>query len=351
VATQSGFAVIVVVFLLFAIGVSAATTYQVVRLEDTLAGLASDSERAGVAAAAGAMAFLGAAVRGVPGDTVFTVDDGTAYPPEVQVMARRMVDAWAWEDLYVVRSRGRVTDPRFFAYPALREVVMYARLRTPPLERIGALVSTAFTSVSIGPSFTVSGNDAAPNGACDPAGTDIPGLARGSSSLSGGGNVQGGDTSYGSPAAVLAALALPDWSSLASPDYRADYEFSGSTWTFPSVGPGVYPVIRVSGDMTASGTKSGRGVLIVTGQLVLGDNFSWDGIVLAGDLGSSTASGTEVRGILIGGVSTYASTLSLSGGGPGPAASSIRYHSCNVLDAGRSMGVLNPEPQSWWSGY
>jgi hypothetical protein len=151
---KGGFALAVVVFLLFAIGVSAAAAYQVVFLEHRLSGLSMDADRAQVVAEAGLQRFIGDAVSGIPGDTAYFIDDG-----EAQVSSRRVVYVGPWEELHRVHSVGRVTDPRYFDAPAIREVARYARLRAPPMEVLAPLVTTA-GEVNVAPGFMVDGEDA-----------------------------------------------------------------------------------------------------------------------------------------------------------------------------------------------
>ena len=320
---QSGFALVVVVFLLFAVGVSAATTYQVIRSESSIAGFNADSDRARAAARAAASSFVASVVRGgTVTDTTFseevwTLDDGLPNPPEVRVTAMRIVDDLDWEDLYVVHAVGRVTDPRYFDYPAIREVKAIARMRTPPmnLDDEGApLMATGNISAS-------ADEDDVVNGLCGP--DDLQDDEEDDLSLN--------------------DIGAPPWSALTSGSYPVDNEWTGGTWL--SFGTD-YPVTRASIDLPATASRSGRGVLIVDGDLTIFNNWNWDGIILVGgevDTQGGTG-GIQVHGVMVSGLAGGAGDMTLSGG-------TYEYHSCHVLYSGRSMGTMNLEPLSWWSGY
>jgi hypothetical protein len=102
---------------------------------------------------------------------------------------------------------------------------------------------------------------------------------------------------------------------------------------------------RITGDFTATGAQSGRGVLIVTGTLTPQANFQWNGIILSGGIANTViAPGMVVRGMVVAGFSSPPPVLTLTSG-------ALRFDACNVADAGLAMGVLNPEPLSWWSAY
>jgi hypothetical protein len=335
---EGGFALAVVILLLFAVGVAGAAAYQVVFLEHRLAGFSDDGERAQIIAEAGLNRFFGDAMSGLPPATDYAVDGG-----EAQVSSRRVLFLGPWEERYRIHAVGRVTDPRFFDAPAIREVARYGRFRVPPFEVMAPFITTA-QAVTVGGSFTVDGADYAPSlgaGSCRQSQSGWEPLYN----LVAGGPVAGVGSALnlGSPAAVLAALGAPPWSALIDPSYPVDCE--GSPSGCPTPPAGVFPVYRVTGNFNATNPQSGRGVLIVTGNISLQANFEWDGIILSGGIaGTVNANNMVVRGAVVAGFSSAPGALALDQG-------AVLFHSCNVAAAGRSMGVLNPESLSFWSAF
>jgi hypothetical protein len=334
---EGGFALAVVILLLFAVGVAGAAAYQVVFLEHRLAGFSDDGERAQIIAEAGLNRFFGDAMSGLPPDTDYAVDGG-----EAQVSSRRVLFLGPWEERYRIHAVGRVTDPRFFDAPAIREVARYGRFRAPPFEVMAPFITTG-QAVSLGGTFTLDGSDYAPSAG--------PGSCRQSQGgweplydLVAGGPVAGGGSALnlGSPAGVLAALGAPPWSALTDPDYPVDCEGPPGSCASPLP----FPVYRVAGNFTASPSPPfNQGVLIVGGTITFQPGFIWNGIILSGGITHPVnAIGMEIRGVVVAGFSSPPASLTLANG-------SILFHSCNLAAAGRSMAVLNPEPLSFWSAF
>lgn len=340
---DGGFALLVVVFLLFAVGVAAAAAYQVVMVEHRLSGFSTDSERAQAIAEAGVMRFLGEAVAGIPDTTEYFLDDG-----EAQVAARRVLFLGPWAERYRVHSVGRVTDPRFFDAPAIREAARYGRFRAPPMNVLAPAVTTA-EQVTVQADFTVDGSDLAPSAGASSC-RQSQAAWEPEYDLVAGGPISGpGATGLVTPSPtpdpsqVLAALGFPPWAGLIDPDYPVFCE-SGPQGC-PSPPAGVVPVYRITGNFDANNLQSGAGVLIVTGTMNFLDGFQWDGIILSGDTQSNiNANNMIVRGMVVTGLSGPPPTLTLTRG-------AFRFHSCNVAEAGRAIGVLNPEPRAYWSAF
>jgi hypothetical protein len=336
---EGGFALAVVILLLFAVGVAGAAAYQVVFLEHRLAGFSDDGERARIIAEAGLNRFFGGAMSGLPPNTDYPVDGG-----EAQVSSRRVIYLGPWEERYRIHSVGRVTDPRFFDAPAIREVARFGRFRAPPFELMAPFVWAAGGVTNVG-GFTVDGSDSAPSaGGAWPCPRQVGWEPE--YDLVAGGPITSPSTlnrPMANADAVLAALNAPPWSALTDPSYPVDCE--GLPSGCPSPPAGVFPVYRVIGAFDATPLQSGRGVLIVTGNLTLQPGFTWHGIILSGGISSPVdATGMEIRGVLVAGLSTAPASLTLTNG-------AVRFHSCNVAAAGRSMGVLNPESLSFWSAF
>lgn len=325
---RDGFAMAMVVLMLFAIAVAGATGFQVVSSEFTLAQQNRDGQEALAVARAGLQRFLGEQV-GQVGDSVsYAIGDGIAT-----VTARRVLATDSTNHLYYVRSVGEVADVRTPLLPATRTVGTYVWHRIAPIPQNGALWVSGGT-LTLSNSASVSGNDADTTGVCLSAGAKA-GVVRGGSvspSPSGGGYVVGTPqaVAYGGFDAFYDSVGVR-WDVLSDASFPVD--FDGYYPNFGTLPADSFPVIRFEGNHTASWT-SGRGVLIVTGRLTLSWFFDWDGIILAGELAnvSSWASPT-VDGMVIGGLNGSNPNARLRSG-------DYRYHSCNAYWANRSLSYL-----------
>lgn len=229
----------------------------------------------------------------------------------------------------------------------------------------GFSVNAAFTApnglLKNGTSGDVDGHDWATPGFCSVAGTeDVAGLAvpPGGVTQSGGGKGGGTPSGFaGNPPIddTNAALQLLtdtgiDWQGLLDGSYaQADYIISQDGYPdFSSdVASDEWPVILADqSSFSVSHNDSGRGTLVVQGDLTIGGNFSWDGLILVG--GALTSNGIEnVNGAAITGLNL------LLGGNPGATDlgnGNWKYHydSCNVLNALRALGWPVEEPGTWF---
>lgn len=353
---RGGFALAVVVFLLFAVGMAAATGYAVVSLEADMAGQATEGAEALAVARAGLERFIGEHL-GIPEDsTLYAVANGTAV-----VRARKLatLDVAEGIDLYHLESEGRVVDPVNPESPARRLVTRYARLHRRAVGRHAAAL-LSFNHVDVDDWGQIRGNDHSTSGACPESGTEgVRGIIhRGTSSISPwdslnltlGGPVPGW-SSDGSVAGVPRAMsafanhaAIYDsvglrWDILTDPDFPIAYD--GVHPNFWSLPPDEYPVVRYQGNLNAGALRSGQGVLIVTGEIRFGTGFTWDGIVLAGDM-EDTDDLFWVRGMLIAGMNGGGGTLELDG------YPLIVYDVCSALAASASLAYFEPLDQTWW---
>lgn len=364
---RDGFVLLVVLFLLFAVGVSAAATYQITRSERILSSLSSDVQAAQYAIDAGLSRFIGEAPLTGPLEyTEYIIEhdgtDGFAPNALVQINPRKIMDLPSGGELYRIYGIARVTNRRFFDSPVVREGAVYATRESGSLmQRAGGLVTTAST-VMVGDSFSISGLDRYSGGTpgC-PAPANRPGsTAIGNSVTAPLGSIRGTppNNPQWSVQGVLDELGLPPWDAIVDPDlFPADYEIPGDGWpNFVALPPNSFPSIRVNGDFLGDISRSGRGLLVVTGTLTIGNRFVWDGIILSGGIASAAAVyGTRIEGMVVGGLATPPGNLTFTGlmGAPamGYSYPSIRYHSCNVFRANRAIGVMNPVPLTWWGGF
>ena len=166
-------------------------------------------------------------------------------------------------------------------------------------------------------------------------------------------NVQvlGGGTVVGNPAGltlgpfsnVVDSVDLA-WDVYSDPTFPVDHD---GTWpNFSYLPSDSFPAIRWTGDFSPNWTRSGRGVLIVTGTLRIPD-FSfwyWNGLVIAGDVQDVGQWGFwTLQGALVSGLASSMSNWDMANG-------NIDFHSCYVSWAGFSLAHLSPLSNSWWEG-
>lgn len=97
---------------------------------------------------------------------------------------------------------------------------------------------------------------------------------------------------------------------------------------------------------SATPDESGRGTLVVQGDLEIDGAFSWDGLVLVG--GQITSNGNNhISGSIVAGLNILL--------GDSPAAVDLgngtwqyNYHSCNVMNALKGIGWPVEEPSTWF---
>lgn len=351
---QDGFALALVVLLLFAIGVAGATGFFVVQMETRSAMAAQNSTLALQVADAGLRRYLG----GVPdheSSTVIPVNEGIAV-----VRVHQVANLDPPNHLDLVTSVGTYED--LVSGVEYRRVLRrYAVHRLAPFNTIGGF-ATPSEDVRL-EGVRIDGFDNAGSGACPEAGTeDVAGVA-------GGGNIQygvplplsdplglfGGDVtgdpparSYGSSQALLDALDVR-WDLLTDPTLPVDYDNASSSGNWPNfnaIHPDTFPLIRVNGNLQATPARSGRGMLIVTGLIRLQTNFEWKGVIVAGGFPVETrGQAFEIEGVLVVGVDPVPSRIDIVDNGE------ILYNSCHVAAAGAVVSYLAPLANTWWEAF
>lgn len=224
-------------------------------------------------------------------------------------------------------------------------------------------VPGAFTAVNglvkEGASGIIDGNDEAPPGACP------FGLGEGASSAVAGVAVPpGGYEQHGGKQPVptgdppiddsrttpdLLDYTGIDWEGLVTeskvvPDARVP----GDAWPdFASLPADEWPVIHVTADaFDLTPTHSGRGALILDGDVELQGDFEWDGIILVG--GRLTTNGfQEISGTVITGLNRIFPGKNPQASEIGNGTKAFRYNSCDVEAALRGMGWLTEKPATW----
>ncbi len=165
-----------------------------------------------------------------------------------------------------------------------------------------------------------------------------------------------GDLSYWEVAG-MADHTIPgpvNISSGPAPSYNADGTCNtGDTrnWGDPEY-PGqpcgdFYPIIHVEGDLTASGSGAGQGILLVDGTLSVCGGFTFYGVVVA--LGEVKSCGSGFK--LVGGVVSGQTDLNPSGGLVA-GSNRLQYSACAVERVLSRSGASRPEmltQRSWYS--
>jgi hypothetical protein len=109
----------------------------------------------------------------------------------------------------------------------------------------------------------------------------------------------------------------------------------------------LWPTIVING--SASLPSNGRGLLIVTGDLTLGGNQQWDGIILVGgkivDNGSGNIAGAVVTGLNLKREDPWPSTVTQSSQAQGT--KDYQYNSCSVEAAASGMRRLSQITNAW----
>jgi hypothetical protein len=306
------------------------------------------SMRAFYAADAGLRAYLGSSADG-SSDATFTIDGMT-----VNVASDTMVALADGRVLYeITATAGLAAGPG--GSRASRSV------RTLAVYSDGSIdVPASFTApaglLKNGSTGTISGQDWATAGdpncpdspKSDIAGVKVP--PSGYSQAGGGDLVPTGDPPVDDGATaeeILQDMGI-DWESVTTGGLVApDYTIPPDTWpSFASLPADEWPVIYVDGNASVSPSNSGRGTLIVTGNLEMNGTFTWDGAVLVG--GYITSNGYQiVQGATVSGLNMLLGE-SVPSTDIGNGNKVFKYHSCYLKQATQAaFGGLAAVPGTW----
>lgn len=323
---EGGFVMALVVLMLFAISVAGTAAYLIVSTEFTMARYSSQGNEALGIARGGLNRFVAEQLGPVADSARYAIGGG-----EASIRARKVAEIDEGNHVYYLRAEGTVDDPAAPANPAVRVVGAYAYHRIGPMPEHAAVIIDVPTFRVHG-STEVSGDDI---GSSCPGGTapSITGaIARDLVTEGTPGVLTGNPASEtwpGGYAQMYPAVGLR-WDVLSDPTFPVSFEDAPPSWG--SLPADSFPVIRRNGSLYATGSWSGRGVLIVTGKFDSSDAFSWEGIVLAGWVDDRISG--RIDGILVGGLADNAPYTLTETRGP------IRYHSCNVDRANASLSHL-----------
>lgn len=332
---RGGFVLAVVIFLLFAIGVAAATGYQVVSTAFVLSGDARQGQEALATARGGLRRFFAEQI-GMVGDSVsYAVGSGVAL-----VTSRKLYELDTLNHMYYVVSEGRILDMTAPENPARRIVGAYAWHRISPVSHRGTIMLLR-GDLELRDDVQIDGLDRSGPSDCSGGGTaGVPGAATVATvTVDGNADLDGNPPSvtfYSSYGEMYDTIGLR-WDVLRDPAFPVEFE-GAMMPPWSSLPPDSFPIWRIDGDVTLTSGLSGRGALIVTGQLGLGDDFRWEGIILAGSI-ADVDEGTRphIDGMLIGGLDGTQTRLRLRDG-------RFHYESCHVYSANRSLSHLERVP-------
>jgi hypothetical protein len=108
-----------------------------------------------------------------------------------------------------------------------------------------------------------------------------------------------------------------------------------------------WPVILVNGSITSKLPSNGQGVLIVTGDLDIGGNQYWDGIILVGgrihDKGNGGITGAVISGLNV----LLGETVGMSIVDDASGTKDYQYDSCTIAKAMANLSRLEPINNAW----
>lgn len=351
---RRGFALMLVVFLLFAIGVAGAAGYGIVRTEAAMALTDEQGSQAFTAAQAGLERFMSEYRASLPNEVTYTLPMDPNQDVRAVVAPRLLRNGPLPNRTYRITSVGTFVDPRFPGSAAERTVSVIAEQRRTVVRLHAALVSpSADIVIDDLDAYSIDGRDTATSTECSFGGTvDVLGVVgSGTISISPGNSVAGApntggpprERSYGSPGAVMDSLDVR-WDVLTSSTFPVEHD---DTWpSFATIPADSFPVIRWNGALSADASRAGRGLLIVNGTLDLDDGFVWDGIVMADRIQSPVVDEDfTIRGTLVTGLDGSGDPVTIQDDGQ------ILFHSCNVARAGAGLAHFIPLSGTWWEEF
>jgi hypothetical protein len=251
--------------------------------------------------------------------------------------------------VYVVRSTGVDTNARLVGVPqATRTVAQYVRWVVGSMRVLSGWTSLTGLTKN-GAAGTLSGYDACGDSAAK-AGVAVPTTP--GYSQNGNPPVPSGDPgilNMGTQEEMAAMIGI-DWNGIVNGGaVTPTYTIPPDGW--PSFPTGSWPVIYVN-QSSFSLPGSGRGTLIVRGDLTISGARTWEGIILVGGTltsnGNNTVLGAAVSGLNV----LLGETVGTSDVGNGT--KTYQYDSCNVASALANMTGLQAVPNAWvdnWPSY
>jgi hypothetical protein len=244
--------------------------------------------------------------------------------------------------LYIARSRGTETANTYAGTPqGVRTVAQYVLWESAPMQVLAGWTALSGLQKN-GNSGTLSGIDLCKD-SLGVAGVIVP--------MNPG--YTGKTVAVGNPpidSLLPSDTVAIDWNGIVNNNLiTPTITIPGGTWplaqmllAYPDSTSTYYPIIRVNGDFTLP--SSGRGMLIVTGNLTISGSTGWYGVILSGgDLISNGVNG--IFGATVSGLNTQLGTYVPSSVANGT--KTYQYSSCEVAKATMSSGHLVTLPNTW----
>jgi len=249
--------------------------------------------------------------------------------------------------LYVVRSKGTETAGAFAGTPqGVRTVAQYVLWEPAPMQVLAGWTALSGLQKN-GAAGTLGGIDMCGENAAV-AGVIVPAYP----------GYTGKMVAVGNP--PIDSIPAPDsveidWDGIVNHGLiEATFTIPGSVWpttalqnSYADTSIKYYPVIRVNGDLDLP--SSGTGMLIVTGNLTISGNKGWRGVILAGGVltsnGNNDIIGGGVQGAVISGLNEKLGMNvdeSLANG-----TKMYSYNSCEVARATTPLGALVTLRNTW----
>jgi hypothetical protein len=335
------------------LAVSVAITYSRLSSERRITGDGAAQLDAFMVAQSGLSQYLGSR-NGKPGasqDTTYTtIPGGTAV---ISLRMLRESTTTLLPAVYVITAKGTNTGTKRYdsrTPPAERTVATYALWTPAPFDLDGAYTSLSGIDKT-GTSGSLSGVDHCPGTGA----AAIPGVAVPNGGYNGPQNAIDGNPpddpryigSGGLGGQARDSIGI-DWAGIVAGTYLPP-NFTAPIWPTPAQFLN-WPVLRANGDYTLAG--SGKGILIVTGNLTMSGSDQWDGLVLVG--GTVTSNGNNsVYGAMISGLNMKLGInvpqSSIANGNK-----TFQYDSCNLMRALGQQGSLERVRNGWvdtWPSY
>jgi hypothetical protein len=236
--------------------------------------------------------------------------------------------------LYVVRSRGVETVGRYAGSPeGVRTVAQYVLWEPAPMQVLAGWTALSGLDKN-GNAGTLGGTDQC--GVADSvAGVAVP--------------LNPGYTGDSTAASSITTITMDsvhiDWASIVNANaIQPTITIPGGSWPTATqwTDTTFYPIIRINGDYTPP--SSGRGMLIVTGNLTLNGSIGWKGVLLVGgDIVSNGDNG--ISGATVSGLNVKLGTYVPISTGNGT--KQYNYNSCEVAKATTPAGALVTLRNTW----
>jgi hypothetical protein len=243
--------------------------------------------------------------------------------------------------LYVVRSKGVETVGAFAGTPqAVRTVAQYVLWEPAPMQVLAGWTALSGLQKN-GGAGTLGGIDVCGDSSAV-AGVAVP-VNPGYS----GKTVAVGDPPVDTIAPDSVAI---DWNGIVNLGaITPTITIPGGSWpgtaltaAYADPNSTYYPIIRINGDY--SPPTSGKGMLIVTGNLVMNGSVGWKGVILVGNditsNGNNAVEGATISGLNVK-LGTYVQSSTANG------TKEYNYNSCEVAKSTTTMGALVTLRNTW----